>query len=113
MRGFKLKKYQNLLEEELRRIVERLKNEYHPHKIILFGSLAEGKIDENSDIDLVVVKQTKKNPWERMKEVDYLIEHKVPVELLVYTPQEIKERVEINDFFVKEILKKGKVLYEK
>ena len=33
------------------KIVERIKKEYHPEKIILFGSYAYGTPDKNSDVD--------------------------------------------------------------
>ncbi|MBU0600635.1 nucleotidyltransferase domain-containing protein [bacterium] len=102
----------NLFLEEVKEIVQILKIKYKPEKIILFGSLANGKTDEDSDIDLIIIKQTKKNPWERAAEVDQFIKHNVPVDFLVYTPEEVKERVQINDFFIKEVLEKGQVIYE-
>ncbi|MEK7275274.1 MAG: hypothetical protein AAB110_08450 [Candidatus Desantisbacteria bacterium] len=49
---------------------------------------------------------------ERAAEVDQFIKHNLPVDFLVYTPEEVKERVQINDFFIKEILEKGQVIYE-
>jgi len=100
-------------EDELKRIVLKIKNNYNPEKIILFGSLAYGKIKKESDIDLLIIKETDKNPWARIEEVDRHIEHNIPIEVLVYTPEEIETRLRINDFFVRDIMKKGKVLYEK
>ncbi|HAW50442.1 TPA: hypothetical protein DCX16_05805 [bacterium] len=105
--------YKILLEKELKRIVQNIKLNYNPNKIILFGSLADGKPSRESDIDLIVIKETKENPWKRIEKVDCFIDHSIPVELLVYTPEEIEERIRMNDFFVKEILEKGKVLYER
>jgi hypothetical protein len=61
----------------------------------------------------MIIKQTRKNPWERTAEVDRFIKHNVPIEFLVYTPKEVKERLQMNDFFIKEILEKGKVVYER
>lgn len=108
LRGYKL-----LLEEEIKKVVERLKSNYNPEKIILFGSLVGGRVSKGSDIDLIIIKQTEEDPWTRTNKVDRFIEHNMPVELLVYTPKEIEERLKMNDFFVKEVLEKGEVLYER
>lgn len=107
------KEYQLLLEEETRKIVQILKSNYNPEKIILFGSLVDGRAGKGSDIDLVIIKQTKEDPWTRTSKVDRFIEHNMPVEFLVYTPEEIEERLKMNDFFVKEVIEKGEVLYER
>lgn len=107
------KKYKFLLEEELKKIVQRLKTNYKPERIILFGSLVDGRVGRGSDIDLIIIKQTEEDPWTRASKVDRFIEHNMPVELLVYTPEEIEERLQMNDFFVKEVLERGKVLYER
>lgn len=101
------------LESELEIIVRSLESNYHPEKIILFGSLAEGNAGEGSDVDLLVIKETDKDPWERSEEIDRFIRHYVPADVLVYTPGEIRERLAMNDFFIKEIMEKGKVLYER
>lgn len=99
------------LEKELKRIVKVIIKNYSPEKIILFGSLADGNIHEWSDIDLIIIKFTDEDPWERTVRVDRLIEHTAPVDILVYTPKEIRQRLAMNDYFVKEFSEKGKVLY--
>jgi len=106
-------KRRNLLYKELKKIVKILKEKYKPERIILFGSLAESKINVNSDIDLIVIKKTKRNPWTRQRIIEKFLEHNVPVDFLVYTPQEINQRLALGDFFIKEIMEKGKVIYEK
>lgn len=107
------KEYALLLKEEVKNIVERIKTNYNPEKIILFGSLVNDRAGKGSDIDLIIIKQTKEDPWTRASKVDYFIEHNMPVELLVYTPEEIEERLKMNDFFVKEVIERGDVLYER
>jgi len=100
----------------LSEIVERLKNEYKPIKIILFGSYAYGKPGEDSDIDLLILKNTSRRRVDRFIEVKKIIynpNRKIPVSPLVYTPEELEERLRIGDDFVKEILQKGIVLYER
>lgn len=99
------------LEENLKHIVDTIVKEYSPEKIILFGSLANGSIHEDSDIDLIIIKSTSHNPWQRAREVDKIIDHSVPIDILIYTPEEIQERISLNDYFVKGFNEQGKVLY--
>ena len=101
------------LRSELEKIIHSIEINYHPEKIILYGSLAAGRETEGSDIDILVVKDTDKDPWSRSTEVDRFIDHQAPVDVLVYTSREIEERLKMRDFFIKDILENGKVVYEK
>lgn len=103
-----------ILDEELRRIVELIIKEYSPEKIIFFGSLATNTIHEWSDIDLVIIKDTNKRFLDRIEELLFMIYPKVGMNLVVYTPQEFKNMLDRKHYFIlEEILKKGKVLYER
>jgi predicted RNase H-like HicB family nuclease/predicted nucleotidyltransferase len=104
---------QRLLTKRVNAIVKLLVEWYKPEKIILFGSAISGYLNKDSDIDLLIIKRTKKNPWERSLEVDRMIDRDFPVDLLVYTPSEIQKRLKIKDFFIQEIIEKGRVVYEK
>ncbi len=99
--------------EHLAAIVESIVANYQPDKIVLFGSLAESITGQSGDIDLLVVKDTEQDPWSRLAEVDRFISHDVPVDVLVYTPSEIADRLKMNDFFIEEVLEKGVILHEK
>ncbi len=96
----------------LQKVVEEIKNKYKPEKIILFGSAVSGKTKKWSDADLVIVKRTKKRFYDRIEEVSSLVEHHIPLDFLVYTPDEFQEMASWNYFIQKEVLKKGKILYE-
>jgi predicted nucleotidyltransferase len=100
-----------LLDTELNRYVLLLREQYRPEKIILFGSLAAGETGEWSDIDLVIVKETKQRFLDRIKEVMRLLRPQVGVDILVYTPQEFEVLVQERAFVRREIQEKGKVLY--
>ena len=100
------------LEKELSKIVSTLIEKYDPLKIILFGSLATGNIHEYSDIDLVVIKNTTKNFYDRLEGMVDLLKKDVGTDIIVYTPEEAKELEESDMFFREEVIKKGKVLYE-
>ena len=85
----------------------------HPKKIILFGSHASGKPNRDSDVDLLVVMQSRKKPVELAVQVSKTLHfHPFPIDILVRTPQELKKRLLLGDVFFREILTKGKVLYE-
>ena len=99
--------------EEMQRIVTQISHNYSPEKIILFGSLASGSAADARDIDLLVIKKTDQNPWQRTREVNRLFEHTSPIDILVYTPEEIVSRIEMNDLFILDILEHGKVVYER
>ncbi|MEM3563272.1 MAG: nucleotidyltransferase domain-containing protein [Candidatus Jordarchaeaceae archaeon] len=97
-------------------IVEKLKSEYKPLKIILFGSYAYGNPGEDSDIDLLILKDTGGRRVDRFVEVKRIIcdpNRRIPVSALVYTPEELEERLRMGEDFVKEIVEKGIVLYER
>lgn len=101
-------------EKIIYQIAEKIIKKYRPKKIILFGSYAYGKPTENSDVDLLIIKETNKRPIDRWVEVKKIlrdISALLPISPFVYTQKEIKERQAIKDFFIKEIFEKGKVLY--
>ena len=95
-------------------IIKKIVSGYSPKKIILFGSLAYGTPTKDSDVDLLIIKDTDKRPIERWMEIKRLLRDPnriISISPLVYTTQEIKDRLAIKDFFIQEVLEKGKVLY--
>lgn len=103
-----------IIQKAIRKIVDILVDKYQPIKIILFGSYAYGTPSADSDIDLLIVKNTDRRPIDRWVDVKKLLRdvtRTLPVSPLVYTEQEIKERMDIKDYFVEEVLEKGEVLY--
>lgn len=98
--------------KHINQIVKNLKR-YKPKKVILFGSRAWGKPGKDSDIDLLIIKKTKQNPYKRIPEArSYLHDVDWAFDLLVLTPAEVEKRLRLGDFFIENIIKKGKVLYE-
>jgi predicted nucleotidyltransferase len=102
-----------LLEAELARIVQVLREQYAPQRILLFGSLASGQVGEWSDIDLVIVKETDRRFLDRIREVMQLLQPQVGMDILVYTPQEFAQLSRERPFVRQEILQQGSVLYER
>jgi predicted nucleotidyltransferase len=101
------------LERELHRIVATLVEKYKPEKIILFGSLATGRIHEWSDVDLLVVKETSTRRVYRRAEALKGIERNVPIDLIILTPEEVRLLCSERALFIKDVLEKGSVVYEK
>lgn len=102
-------------QKEIKRITDRIVKRYKPEKIILFGSYAWGKPAEDSDVDLFIVKKSGKRRIDRGRELrKILFGNDFPaMDILIYTPKEVEKRLSMGDFFIKEILSKGKVFYDK
>jgi uncharacterized protein len=98
----------------LRPAIQKIVDELNPEKIILFGSYAYGKPTPHSDVDLLVVLKTNASLKERSWKVSrLLLPRPFPVDILVRTPKEIEKALKSGDFFLQEILTRGKVLYER
>ena len=86
--------------------------QFKAEKVILFGSYAYGNPTPDSDVDLLVVMKFKgKSAWKSLEILNDL-QPRFAVDLLVRTPQQLRQRIKWNDFFLKEILAQGQVLYE-
>jgi uncharacterized protein len=100
---------------DLNRLLNKLLVGYAPQQVILFGSFAYGKPDQHSDLDLLIVKETTKSPFQRRVEVGRIVQDQsrvTPIQPLVITPQELKEQLQIGNPFLIEILQKGEMLYD-
>lgn len=96
------------LEEVTHRLIER----YSPDRIILYGSQATGKAGEDSDIDLVIIKATGKRAVDRRMEVEHVLSDRaIPLDITVYTPQEMWWLFSMGDPFVEEVLEKGRLIF--
>jgi predicted nucleotidyltransferase len=98
----------------IQQIVARLVREYAPEKIILFGSYAYGQPDEDSDVDLLIIKETAERFLDRMDTVRRMatgLHPRIPFEPIVLTPGEVETRLKAGDQFIAEIIEKGEVLH--
>lgn len=78
---------------------------------MVYGSMAGGNISQWSDLDLMIVKKTKKRFYDRIGEVLKIADPREPIDVLVYTPEEYRQMSQDSWFVGEEINKKGKVLY--
>jgi len=86
--------------------------QFNPQKIILFGSYAYGKPTEDSDVDMLVIMPFEGKGAQKATEILLATDPRFPIDLLVRTPEQIRTRIKLGDFFIREITRKGKVLYE-
>ena len=97
---------------EIKDLSEQIVREFQPEKIILFGSHASGKAEWDSDVDLLVVMPFKGRPNRQAVKIRSRIDTAVALDLLVRTPQAISRRLAMGDTFMRDILERGKVVYE-
>jgi predicted nucleotidyltransferase len=98
--------------EAIGELAERIAREFHPERIVLFGSYAAGTAHEGSDVDLLVVLPFRGNGIRKAIEILDRVNPSFPVDLLARNPKELQQRLAWNDFFLREIMEKGRVLYE-
>ena len=97
---------------EIKEICRQIVDNFHPHKVILFGSYAYGQPNADSDVDLLVIMPFTDRESAKAIEIRKKIETVLPLDLLVRTPEKVRERIALEDFFMREITEQGKVLYE-
>jgi len=85
---------------------------FKPARIILFGSYAYGKPTPDSDVDLLVVMPCKGRSLDAALKVRLAVDAGFPLDLIVRTPRELRRRLAMGDFFLREIVDRGEVLYE-
>ncbi len=90
----------------------RIAQDFHPQRILLFGSYAWGEPTTDSDVDLLVILPFEGKPVDKSVEIRLRTRPAFPVDLLVRTPERVQERMNLGDSFMQEIMEKGKVLYE-
>ena len=96
----------------IRRYANKIARQFHPNKIILFGSYAYGKPSEDSDVDLLVIMPFEGKGVHKATEILLATDPRFPIDLIVRTPEQIRTRIQLGDFFIREITQKGKILYE-
>ena len=101
--------------KQIELVCRAISNRFHPEKIVLFGSHAHGKSRPESDIDLLVVMPFDGSPF---RQAGVVLDHVVkavgviPLDLLVRTAQQIQERIQMGDTFMRDVVERGQVMYE-
>ena len=99
-------------EEAIQEIKEKIVNHFQPEKIILFGSYAFGCPKKGSDLDLLIVKESDSPRHKRSIPIRRLFRgYMIPMDILVYTPSELKRYEDVKGSFAHRVLSKGRILY--
>jgi predicted nucleotidyltransferase len=97
---------------EIKQLCDQIVREFKPEKIILFGSHAYGKPQWDSDVDLLVIMPFKGRHTRKAIEILDRLNPATALDLLVRTPRQVEQRLAMGDFFMREIIERGKVMYE-
>ena len=98
--------------EQIEEFGRRIGQEFQPNQVVLFGSYAYGTPARDSDVDLLVIMPFEGKGHQTATEIRLRIRPKFPLDLLVRTPDQVRQRLALGDCFLKEIMERGKVLYE-
>ncbi len=91
---------------------QEIAEKFQPEQIILFGSYAYGQPTEDSDVDLLVILPFEELPVHKAIEIRRQVRSPFPLDLMARTSEQIQQRLDMGDFFIQDIIKKGHVLYE-
>ena len=96
----------------LREIAQKVVQAFRPKSIILFGSYAYVRPTSDSDLDLLIVMESRDRPAERIRKVGDLFDPRpLPMDFIVLTPREVRRRLSGFDPFLDEVFEKGQTLY--
>ena len=108
------KSLKKLDENLLNEVVQRILKVAQPDKIILFGSYARGEATTDSDIDILIIQPSDLPRYKRSTPVRLALKGLFPSkDIIVYTPEEVKEWESASTSFIAAALREGRVLYEK
>jgi predicted nucleotidyltransferase len=97
---------------QIRQLYMQIAHEFKSEKIILFGSHAYGQPTPESDLDLLVVMPFEGDPLKQAVAMLNRLNVLMPVDLFVRTPEQVRHRLAMGDSFMRDILERGKVMYE-
>jgi predicted nucleotidyltransferase len=96
----------------IRLLADQIADQFHPHKIILFGSYAYGQPHPESDIDLLVIMETKLRESQQAMQIRQFLNPLFGLDIIVYPPAKVEQRLAWGDSFLSEVIKQGFILYE-
>jgi predicted nucleotidyltransferase len=103
-----------ITETKIRQAAQKIVDAARPEKIILFGSFAHGQPGPDSDVDLLVIMESEQSVHARSVQIsEILYPRPFPVDIIVRTPAEVAERIALGDGFFREIMTRGRVIYER
>ena len=101
-------------EEIIDQIVQKIVDQVNPLQVILFGSYARGMPNIDSDVDLFVIVESNLPRHKRSAKIRLLFSPApCPLDILVYTPQEVESCSGVVNHIVTHVMTTGKILYER
>ena len=97
--------------KDIQKFAADVAREFLPERVILFGSYAAGKAKPESDVDLLVIMPGDVSGARVAAEIITRLKPALPIELIVRSSRQIRERLAMNDYFLREIMTSGKELY--
>ena len=97
---------------QIQQVSDEIARQFQPERIILFGSYAYGTPSEDSDVDLLVVMPFEGKSVRKSIEIEAEVHQGFPMDLIAITPASLQERLDSEDYFLREVVECGKVLYE-
>ena len=98
--------------QKITAFVSEVARQFQPERVVLFGSYAYGQPGADSDVDLLVIMPHEGHSAIQAAEILKRIRAGFPMDLIVRSPQVIRQRLAMDDFFITEILAQGQTLYE-
>jgi predicted nucleotidyltransferase len=98
--------------KDIQKVAQQIVEQFHPQKVILFGSYANGTPTENSDVDLLVLMETKEQPLHTAARIAAAIDHPFASDIVVRRPLELAASLARQGGFATEVMTTGIVLYE-
>ncbi len=99
--------------DRIKELSTRIAEEFAPERIILFGSHARGDAGKYSDVDLLVIMPFEGKSFRKATEIRHKVRPGFSVDLVLRTPEVVRRRLALGDFFLTEAMEEGEVLYER
>jgi predicted nucleotidyltransferase len=98
--------------KQIQAYCDAVAREFHPQKIVLFGSHAYGRPTPDSDVDLLVILPYRGNDLTKAIQIRSRFDAPFPLDLLVRKPEFIAARLRERDMFIELVMSQGRVMYE-
>jgi len=100
----------SILEDD---IIRNISTFFSPQKIYFFGSYIYGNPNKDSDLDIMVIMNSDKPKHKRATDIRLMLNDiKIPIDILVFTPEEVSYWNGTKNHIITEIINKGKLVYE-
>ena len=97
---------------DIEKVARRLGDAARAESVILFGSYARGNPSEHSDVDFFIIAPSELPRFKRSRELYQLFKpYPFGMDIVVYTPEEVKQDSNNPLSFVANVLKEGKTVY--